>query len=69
MEINWTEKLKPDLKSMQNFESTSGCPMQSIDHEHYLLLRAGTAKNCVLIAGWRVAVCVQHPFLLLLSKR
>ncbi len=36
MEINWTEKLKPDLKSWWNSESTPGCPTQSIGHEHCL---------------------------------
>ena len=36
MEINRTEKLKPDLKSEWNSESIPGCPTQSIDHEYYL---------------------------------
>ncbi len=40
MEINWTEKLKPDLKSLWNSESTNECPTQSIDHEHYLIGRS-----------------------------
>ena len=38
--INRTEKLKPDLKSACNSESTPGCPTQSIDHVHYLTLVA-----------------------------
>ena len=37
MGINRTEKLKPDLKSARNSESSPGCPMESIDHEHGLL--------------------------------
>ncbi len=36
MGINRTEKLKPDLKSAQNSETTPGCPTQSIDLEQYL---------------------------------
>ena len=36
MEINSTEKLKPDLKSAWNSESIPGRPTRSIDHEHYL---------------------------------
>ena len=35
--INQTEKLKPDLKSARNSESSPGCPTESIDHEHGLL--------------------------------
>ena len=37
MEINQTEKLKPDLKSACYSESFPGCPKQFIDHEHDLL--------------------------------
>ena len=36
MEINWTKKIKAELKLAWNSEATHGCPMQPIQREHYL---------------------------------
>ena len=51
MEIKWTEKLKPDLKSLWNFETVNECPMRCVHH-----------ANCLDLSSWWGAfwlTCIQ----------